>query len=197
MLIIGLTGGIGSGKTAVSERFSTLGVPIIDTDLISRQLVEPGQPLLQTIIRVFGASYLNSSGQLDRPALRQLIFSEPQARHKLESILHPGIRLEAQRRLDQLQADYAILVIPLLAETAADYPMDRILVVDAPESRQIERIMQRDGISSESAQEILDSQASRSKRLQMADDVIVNDADLVALNAAVDKLHADYLRLAD
>ncbi len=196
VLIIGLTGGIGSGKTAVSDRFAALGVPVIDTDLISRQLVEPGHPLLQTIIREFGDSYLDTSGQLDRSALGQLIFSDPQARHKLESILHPAIRQEAQKQLDQLQADYAILVIPLLAESDADYPLDRVLVVDTPESLQIERVMQRDGSSRESVQNILNNQASRAQRLRLADDVIINDADLSALNASVDKLHADYLQLS-
>lgn len=196
MLIVGLTGGIGSGKTAVSDRFEVLGVPVVDTDLISRQLVEPGHPLLKTLIREFGASYLDASGQLDRAALRRLIFSDPQARDKLESILHPAIRQEAETQLSQLQADYAIMVIPLLAENGADYSLDRILVVDAPESQQIRRVMQRDGSSRESAQNILDSQASRAQRLRLADDVIVNDADLSALNTAVDKLHARYLQLA-
>jgi dephospho-CoA kinase len=195
MLIIGLTGGIGSGKTAVSDRFAALGVPVVDTDLISRQLVEPGHPLLQTIIREFGDSYLDTSGRLDRPALGKLIFSDPQARYKLESILHPAIRREAQKQMNQLQADYAILVIPLLAENGADYSLDRVLVVDTPESLQIERAMQRDGSSRKSVQNILGSQASRTQRLHLADDVIINDADLSALNAAVDKLHAHYLQL--
>ena len=196
MLIIGLTGGIGSGKTAVSDHFAALGVPVVDTDLISRQLVEPGQPLLKTIIREFGESYLDAAGQLDRAALRRLIFSEPQARRKLESILHPAIRQEAERQLAQMQAYYAILVIPLLVENSADYPLDRILVVDTPESEQIKRVMQRDGSSMESAQKILQNQASRAQRLDLADDVITNDADLPALHTAVDKLHARYLELA-
>ena len=196
MLIIGLTGGIGSGKTVVSDRFAALGVPVIDTDLISRQLVQPGQPLLQTIVREFGESYLNGSGHLDRSALRRLIFSDPQARRKLESILHPAIRRETQNQLDRLDADYAILVIPLLVESGAEYPIERVLVVDTPESRQIERVMQRDGASRETAENILKSQASREQRLQLADDVIINDADLPALIAAVDKLHARYLQLA-
>ena len=181
MLIIGLTGGIGSGKTAVSDHFAALGVPVVDTDLISRQLVEPGQPLLKIIIREFGESYLDASGRLDRAALRRLIFSQPQARRKLESILHPAIRQEAKRQLAQMQADYAILVIPLLVENSADYPLDRILVVDAPESQQIKRVMQRDGSSMESTQKILHNQASRAQRLSLADDVITNDADLACL----------------
>ena len=196
MLIVGLTGGIGSGKTAVSDRFATLGVPVVDTDLISRQLVEPGRPLLQTIAREFGESYLDASGRLDRSALRRLIFSDPQARTRLESILHPAIRREAERQLRRLQADYAILVIPLLVENGADYPLDRILVVDTPESQQIERVMQRDDCSMAAARKILDSQASRAQRLRLADDVIVNDADLSALSASVDQLHARYLELA-
>ncbi len=196
MLIIGLTGGIGSGKTEVSKRFSALGVPIIDSDLISRQLAEPGQPLLQTIIHAFGKRYLDPTGRLDRVALRKLIFSSPQARHKLESILHPAIRLEAQRQLNRLISDYAILVIPLLAESGADadYPLTRILVVDTPESLQIERIMRRDAISKEAAENILDSQASRKQRLSLADDLITNDTDLATLHAAVDRLHAQYLQ---
>ncbi len=196
MLVIGLTGGIGSGKTAVSDRLAALGVPVIDTDLISRQLVEPGHPLLQTIIREFGDSFLDTSGHLDRSALGRLIFSDPSARQKLESILHPAIRREAQKQLDQLQADYAILVIPLLAERGADYPLDRVLMVDTPESLQIKRVMQRDGSSRETVQNILNSQASRAQRLRLANDVIVNDADLSSLNASVDKLHADYLQLS-
>lgn len=196
MLIIGLTGGIGSGKTVVSDRFAELGVPIIDTDLISRQLVQPGQPVLQTIVREFGEPFLDESGHLDRPALRQLIFSDTQARHRLESILHPAIRQEAQRQLEKLLADYAILVIPLLVENGAGYPLDRVLVVDTPESQQIKRVMRRDGASMESAKSILKNQASREQRLRLADDVIINDADLSALNAAVDKLHARYLQLA-
>ncbi len=196
MLIIGLTGGIGSGKTAVSDRFAALGVPVIDTDLISRQVVLPDQPLLQEIIQTFGERYLDGSGQLDRAALRQLVFSDPSSREKLEAILHPAIRLEAQRQLNELRADYALLVIPLLAETGGDYTLDRILLVDAPESLQIERIMQRDNISIQAAREILNSQASRAQRLQLADDVIGNDGSLPALYSAVEQLHARYLELA-
>ena len=151
MLIVGLTGGIGSGKTAVSDRFAALGVPVVDTDLISRQLVEPGQPLLKNIIREFGESYLDASGQLDRAALRRLIFSEPQARRKLESILHPAIRQEAERQLARMQADYAILVIPLLVEHVDDSALDRIQEVDPHEPRQIETGRRRDGSCVETA----------------------------------------------
>ena len=193
MLTIALTGGIGSGKTQVSDTFSSLGVPVIDTDIISRQLVEPGQPALEQITQSFGQHLLLKSGGLDRAGLRQMIFENSIARQKLQDILHPAIRNEVQRQLQAITYPYVIIVIPLYVETGQFLQTDRILVVDCPEKVQKDRVVSRDNISPEEFEKILHAQATREQRLAVADDVIVNDADFETLQDKVKKLHEQYL----
>ena len=197
MLKIGLTGGIASGKTAVSDQFSRLGVPVIDTDIISRELVEPGKPALQQIADQLGKVFIQEDGRLNRRALRQHIFSHPGARTVLENILHPAIRQEVTRQLHALTSTpYAIVVIPLLVENGLQDMVDRVLLVDAPEETQIQRVCQRDEISPEQARNILNAQASRNQKLAAADDILENNGDLNALAAHVETLHKQYLSLA-
>ena len=195
-LCVGLTGAIGSGKSTVSRRFGEHGIEIIDTDRIARQLVEPGQPALEAIRSRFGPDILTPGGGLDRAALRRRVFDDPQARHNLESLLHPPIREAALRAVARAHGPYCILVIPLLVETRGDYPLDRVLVVDCPAEICLQRVMARDGISRAEAEAILASQASREARLALADDVIRNDGSEAALAREVDRLDRAYRRLA-
>lgn len=195
MHVIGLTGGIGSGKTTVANLFAEYGIPIIDADLVARELVEPGQPALQRITQVFGEKILNSDGRLDRKKLRDLIFHDARKRKQLEAILHPLIRENMLDRLDALDAPYVILVIPLLVDTGNWEMMDRILVVDAEEDLQIERVMRRDDVSREHAEAIIDNQVSRQERLAAADDVVENTGSLDDLKTQVKRLHDFYLSL--
>jgi dephospho-CoA kinase len=191
-----LTGGIASGKTAVSDRFAHLGVPIIDTDVIARELVQPGQPALAAIVHDFGSEVVDAGGALDRKRMRKLIFTNPDCKRRLEAILHPAIGAEVQRRIAALDAPYCILVVPLLAESGRYAWADRVLVVDVDEETQIARVMARDRSSRAQAQAILGAQASRQQRLALADDVIDNQGSLEQLDQAVAALHARYLRLA-
>ena len=191
-----LTGGIASGKSAVSHRFAELGAGVVDTDVIARQVVEPGQPALRRIAQEFGPDFLDEGGRLDRRRMRETVFADPQCRARLEAILHPAIAAEARRQILALDAPYCILVIPLFAESTR-YPwVNRVLVVDASEELQIRRVMERDGVSREQAQSILDAQASRAQRLARADDVLVNEGSLGELQRKVDELHPRYLTLA-
>jgi dephospho-CoA kinase len=196
MLVVGLTGGIGSGKTTVANYFSALDVPLIDADLIARELVEPGSPILNEIVDCFGPDVLNTHGDLDRVRLRHRIFTDPGQRRRLESILHPRIRTEIARRIRQLDASYCIVSIPLMVETAQADLVDRVLVIDCPPELQRQRIAQRDGWPEVEITGVLLAQASRTRRLQAADDVIVNDRDLDAVRRAVDSLHQHYLSLS-
>ena len=197
MLRIGLTGGIASGKSAVSRLFEELGVPVIDSDLISRELVQPGEPALQEIARQFGSTVIDSTGNLDRPAMRKRIFSSQDNRRLLEDILHPRIRDRIGERLAALGNEpYAIIVIPLLVESRYPVHVDRVLVVDTDESLQRERLMRRDAIDRQQAEAILRAQSDRNERLAVADDVIVNDSDMAALREKVGQLHAAYLLIA-
>ncbi|HEX6833865.1 MAG TPA: dephospho-CoA kinase, partial [Rudaea sp.] len=171
--VVALTGGIASGKSVVSRHFEQLGVPVFDADAIARELVLPGQPALAEIASSFGPQMLTSSGTLDRARMRAVVFADENARRQLESILHPRIRAALRQRAQASQADYCVLAIPLLAEHAEDYRwVDRVLVVDAPEQIQRARLMQRDGMTIEAAQRMLDAQATRAARLALADDVI-------------------------
>jgi dephospho-CoA kinase len=197
MLTIALTGGIGSGKTSVSERLAHLGVPIIDADLIARELVAPGTTALMEIKQAFGSAVVDAEGELDRPALRRLIFHDTAQRERLEEILHPKIRQQMLNRLTELTAAYAVLVIPLLAESKKDWPVDRVLLVDCPEPLQLERIRSRDKIPDQLIQQMISAQASRQQRLAIADDVIENSGDLQRLNQATDSMHDFYLKLAN
>ena len=190
-----LTGGIASGKSAVSACFEKLGVPIVDTDVIARQVVEPGSPALQRIARELGAGFLDKDGGLNRTKMRQAIFSDPDLKSRLEAILHPLIGKEALRQVNQLVSPYCIIVIPLFAESSAYAWIDRVLVVDATEDAQIERVMARDGISRDQARAILNAQASRQDRLALADDILDNSGSLSELPEKVKALHEKYLSL--
>jgi dephospho-CoA kinase len=193
---IGLTGGIGSGKTEVSRYFATLGVPVIDTDTIAHELVARGQPALAEIAAQFGDEILDQHGNLDRAKLSGIVFADPGRRRQLEQILHPRIRDKAIALSEQCEAAYCIIVIPLLVESGRDYPLDRILVVDIPVELQYQRIARRDGISREQIASILAAQADRDTRLRAADDIVVNDGNIEGLHRKIDALHQRYLKLA-
>ena len=195
-LVIGLTGGIGSGKSTAAARFAALGVPVIDTDVIARELVAPGQPALARIVERFGAEMLDAGGALRREVLRARVFANAGARRDLEILLHPLIREESLRRIARLQAPYCIWVIPLLRETGARSDLDRILLIDCPEAVQRQRVLERDGLDVASLEGILAAQASRGQRRAIADDIILNDGTPEALRQAVDEHHAAYLALA-
>jgi dephospho-CoA kinase len=169
---------------------------VIDTDVIARQVVEPGQPALAAVIEAFGPGMLDADGRLDRPRMRERVFGDPAARRRLEAILHPAIRAEMERQSRAAGGPYQLLVIPLLVEGGRRDHVDRVLVVDVPEATQIERLARRDGASREQAQAALRAQATRDARLAFADDVIENTADLAALETRVDELHRSYLRKA-
>lgn len=196
VLRIGLTGGIGSGKTTVANLFAGLGVEIVDTDAIAHNLVEPGKPALARIIEAFGESVLGPDGQLDRRRLGRLVFENPGQRRRLEAILHPLIREEVNRRTAAVTTPYCLVVIPLLIETGFTDTVDRILVIDAEEEDQIRRTMARSGLSETEVRHVLAAQAGRAGRLAAADDVIRNDRDLHHLEEEVGRLHARYLALA-
>lgn len=197
MLVIGLTGGIGSGKSTVAEMFESLGVPIIDMDRIARQIVEPGQPALTQIKQAFGEKIVAASGQLNRQQLSKIIFDSAEKRHQLEAILHPLIRQETARQLAELKSPYCIVVIPLLLESEQRSLVDRVLVVDVPESLQITRTMQRDGISAAQVRKILAAQVGRDSRLNAADDVIDNSAAMEDIRHRVDELDQQYRALSE
>lgn len=197
MLVVGLTGGIGSGKSEVSRRFAGRGVPVVDTDVIARELVEPGSPALAAIATELGTQYIGPDGRLDRARLRDAVFADNRLRHHLEDILHPRIRERVGERLSALQAPYAIVVIPLLLETRYPIPVDRTLVVDCPGEIQLARVMARDRIDEASARQIIARQVSRTARLSQADDILVNNGNLDALDREVSRLHQQYLALAD
>ena len=196
-LRIGLTGGIASGKSTVTQRFGELGVPVIDADVASRSVVEPGKPGLAQVVARFGTGVLDADGQLDRSALRNLIFKDSSLRQALDAILHPLIRVEMEREATQSEGPYVVMAIPLLIEGgSAGKRMDRVLVVDADETLQIQRLQARDGSSVEQARAILASQASRAARLAAADDVLLNTGTVAELRQSVDRLHEQYLQLA-
>lgn len=197
--IVGLTGGVASGKSAVAGRFAARGVAIADADMAARAVVEPSQPALAEVVAAFGEGVLQADGRLDRAALRARVFGDEAARRRLEAILHPPIRIALREACIAAHGPYALVVIPLLVEggARAAYPwLDRILVVDVPREVQHARLVQRDGIDSALAGRMLDAQASRRERLAIADDVIVNDGALHRLDAHVAALDARYRALA-
>jgi dephospho-CoA kinase len=196
ILHVALTGGIASGKSTVAKFFAALGVPIIDTDQVARQVVEPGQPPLERLVERFGAAILTPDGHLDRPKLREIVFSDPRARADLEALTHPAIGSAVQAWSAAAGGPYQILIIPLLVEKGLTSQVDRVLVVDCEEDLQIRRLQARDGSTVEQAQAILNAQTSRAARLKAADDVIQNDGDLSAVRDQVSALHARYLQLA-
>lgn len=193
--ILGLTGGIGSGKSAAAQHFTDLGVHLIDADHAARWVVEPGRPALARIVERFGPQVLQADGQLDRAALRQLIFQDQQQRRWLESLLHPLIGEEIRNYLARAESPYAILVSPLLIESGQTAMTKRVLVVDAPEELQRQRTMARDQVSAAQVEAILKAQAARDERLRHADDVLLNDRDPAWLRSEVERLHRFYLTL--
>lgn len=196
---VALTGGIASGKSAVSERFAALGANVVDADIVARELVAPGAPALEEIATTFGSDVLSADGSLDRRALRERIFDDDGARMRLNAILHPRIRGVLRERAQATrEGSYAMLVIPLLAENREPYAwVDRVLVVDVPRAVQHARLIARDGITPALADAMLDAQATREQRLAIADDVIENNDTLAALDEAVHALHAQYRALAE
>lgn len=193
---VGLTGGIASGKSTAAKFFGALGVPILDSDQVAREVVEPGQPPLERLVERFGRGILTADGHLDRPALRDIVFSDPRARADLENLTHPAIGAALEARSAAAGGPYQILVIPLLVEKNLASQVSRVLVVDCDEELQIRRLHARDGSTRAQARAILDAQVSRSARLKAADDVIRNDADMGAVQTQVAELHARYLELA-
>lgn len=187
---IGVTGGIASGKSEATRRFEARGVPVIDADLVARELVEPGQPALAEIASRFGPAMLDGTGHLDRRALRQVVFADPLARRALEAILHPRVRTTLHERAAQARGPYVLLAIPLLVESGHYGWLDRVLVIDVPPALQVERVMRRDGVDAAAARATLAAQATREARLARATDVIVNDASLDHLDACVERLHS-------
>jgi len=196
MYVVGLTGGIGSGKTAASDAFAAQGVGVVDADVAARIVVAPGAPALAAISAHFGPELIQADGSLHRAALRQIIFSDPEQRRWLEQLTHPLIREELQRQLAQSQSPYSLLVSPLLFESGQHLLVNRALVIDVPEQVQVERASRRDGVTDTQIAAIIQAQLPRVKRLQRADDIIENSSDLASLQAQVATLHQHYLALA-
>ena len=194
---VGLTGGIGSGKSTVADMFATLGASIIDTDLIAHQLTAPSGRAITPLRQAFGDQFINAQGALDRGRMRALVFSDPRERQRLESILHPLIQREAERAATEATGAYPIFVVPLLIESSYwRQRAVRILVVDCSEKTQITRVMRRSELSSEQVKAIIAAQIPRAQRLKAADDIIENNSDTAALLPHIDRLHALYSALA-
>ncbi|MFZ8927828.1 MAG: dephospho-CoA kinase [Gammaproteobacteria bacterium] len=194
--VVGLTGGIGSGKTTVANLFSRQGIEIIDADEISRTLVKTGSPALEAIIKHFGSSITDAEGNLDRKQLRELVFADNAEKEWLENLLHPLVRQEIQRQVAASSSQYVIIVVPLLLESENYSDVDRILVIDVPEDVQLERIKKRDGSSETLARSMMDAQMKREGRLESADDVISNNSSMDSLEKQVKNLHHQYLQLS-
>lgn len=192
-MIIGLTGGIGSGKTAVSDTFKSLGIDIVDADVSSRRVVEKGQPALDDIQAHFGDNVLDSGNNLDRAKLREIIFNNSEERVWLEKLLHPKIAEHIKDQLESSESPYCILVSPLLLETEQKSYCSFVLVVDVPEESQIARTAKRDGVSEEQVKNIISAQIDRKKRLEQADEIIINDGSMEDLKEKVMVLHTKYL----
>ena len=196
---VGLTGGIASGKSAAAERFAALGIDVVDADVVARAVVAPGTPGLAQLVDAFGADVLDATGALDRRRMRERIFDDPAARRSLEAIVHPLVRREVMAAIQAAASPYAVAAVPLLAESGGRvaYPwMARILVIDVHAETQRERVMRRDSIDASLADRMIAAQASRSQRLAIADDVVVNDGTLEALHAQIDALDHRYRRFA-
>lgn len=196
-LVIALTGGVATGKSAVSRRFEALGIAVHDADVAAREVIEPGTSGLDAVAAAFGADALDAAGRLDRPAMRRRVFADPSTRVTLEAIIHPLVRAWLHQRALEDRGPYCLLAIPLLAENIEHYRwVDRILLVDAPESVQMQRLLSRDGIDETLARRMIEQQATRAERLALADDVIDNGGDESALDDVVAGLHQRYLLLA-
>ncbi|MFU8837104.1 MAG: dephospho-CoA kinase [Thiohalomonadaceae bacterium] len=196
MLRVGLTGGIGSGKSTACAYFQAEGVPVVDTDQIARQLLQPGQPLLSQVLKVFGPEYQNEQGKLNRAALREKVFGSPAQLARLEGLLHPAIRQSVHQQLQTLQAAYVIIAIPLLVEKGWQGEVDRVLVVDCDEALQLHRASQRDHCDPAAIRQLMRFQSSRQQRLAAADDIIHNDGSTESLRQQVQALHLRYLKMA-
>lgn len=197
-LIIGLTGGIGSGKTTAAKFFAALGADVVDTDAIAHELTQPRGAAIPAIQKIFSGKFITAEGALNRKEMRTLVFSDDGSRRKLEAVLHPLIRIEVARRTAFFSAPYGIIVVPLLLETGGYREMiERILVVDCSEQDQIARAMARTGLDEQTTHAIIATQLSRQERLRRADDVIANDGDMSHLRQQVDMLHKKYLALAN
>jgi dephospho-CoA kinase len=195
--VVGLTGGIGSGKSAAADLFAAHGVAVVDTDAIAHALSKAGGAAMPAIRAEFGAAVVAADGALDRAAMRAIVFADPGARKRLEAILHPMIRAESERQLAAAAAPYAMLVVPLLIESGSYRErVDRVAVVDCREETQIARVMSRNGLARAEIERILAAQATRAERLAAADDIIDNDGEIAALPPRIERLHADYLALA-
>jgi len=193
--VLGLTGGIGSGKSAAAERFAEHGIHVVDADQAARWVVEPGRPALQKLAEHFGVAILQPGGALDRQALRKRIFEDAEQRRWVEALLHPLIAQEITDNLARATSPYAVFVSPLMVESGQYKRTERLLVVDAPMELQRERTLKRDNTTPEQVEAILKAQASREQRLALADDVVLNDRDLAWLHSEVDRLHHFYLTL--
>ncbi|WP_279500693.1 dephospho-CoA kinase [Aeromonas veronii] len=197
MYVVAITGGIGSGKTTIANQLAALGIEVVDADVIAREVVEPGTPALAAIADHFGPNVIDSNGQLDRRALRDRVFSDPQAKGWLNALLHPLIRSEMLRQCAAASSPYCLLVVPLLVENKLTGLANRVLVIDVDEATQIERTCHRDGVSAEQAKAIIAAQASRSERLAAADDVIENhNGSEMAIKTRILALHETYLAIA-
>jgi dephospho-CoA kinase len=195
-LVIGLTGGIGSGKSTVAAIFESLGIPVIDADQLAHQLVEPGQPALDEIRDTFGEACIAQDGHLDRAFIRQRVFANKQEKQRLEAILHPKIRNRILTWIAAQNTSYCIVVIPLLLESGQSDLVDRILVVDTTENKQIKRVVARDGLTHNVILAIMNAQADRETRLAAADDIIENSGDMKSLESQVKTLHSKYLEIS-
>lgn len=195
-LVVGLTGGVASGKSLVGDMLQRLGAEVVDADQVARDVVRPGQDGLSRLVEHFGPGILEGDGTLARRRMREMIFSQPDARKTVESILHPLIHAALGRHRNALSGEYGIFIIPLLARTGMRDLVNRVLVVDTPEALQVERLMKRDNISRDLAERMLAAQESRQRRLEIADDVLLNENGPEQLEGPVAKLHAHYLGLA-
>lgn len=196
MLKIGLTGGIGSGKSTVCRLFAEFGVPIVDADLIARQLVEPGKPALSMIAASFGLQMLNQDGSLNRAKLRDVVFADADSKRELDGIMHPLVYEQIAADVNALTAEYCVIAVPLLLESKNAYAVNRVLLIDCPVEAQIERVIARDKLTRQQVHTIINSQMSRQERLSKADDVIENIAGPEQLAEQVKRLHNSYILLA-
>jgi dephospho-CoA kinase len=196
MLKVGLTGGVASGKSMVATMFAELGAALVDTDLLAREVVAPGEPGLDAVRMLFGPGVITEAGELDRRALRSIVFADAAKRRHLEDVLHPLIRERTLQRLHEAAGPYTIVIVPLLVETFFGQLVDRVLVVDCPVAAQLERLVRRDGLSHEEAEAMIAAQTSRASRLEAADDVIDNSGSIDATRSQVARLHRSYLDLA-
>lgn len=194
--IVGVTGGIGSGKTAATDYLATLGITVVDADIVAREVVEPGQPALASIVEHFGNAILQPDGKLNRAALREIVFADPSQRKVLEGITHPAISAAIMQQLHSAQSPYVVLASPLLLETPQHTLSHRVLLIDSPEHLQLERTAARDNVSAEQVKAIIKVQMPRAEKQQRAHDIILNDGSLSALHKALDHYHLQYLELA-